>query len=74
MQNNPFLCKKHLKSANKLYGAKPEKPEHMAAHVNENQAKLIHNNSIDMQKWLEKRRGNHKAILEEALSNQSSKS
>ncbi len=45
-----------------------QNPEHIAAHVDKNQSKLLHNNSIDMKRWLEKRRGKSKAILEEVGS------
>ena len=42
-----------------------ENPEHILAHSDKKQAKLIHNNSIDMQKWFGRRRGKFKEIMEE---------
>ena len=37
-----------------------EKPIHAEAHFTEKQARLIHNNNVDLEAWIKPRQGNHK--------------
>ena len=37
-----------------------EKPEHILAHTEQKQTKLLHNTIVDLDQWYKPRRGNYK--------------